>query len=92
MTLPDPPLPTATRTSTSTAASSTSRPTEQDAEVFVNGKKRQQHKLQHEDRILIGSVELDSRSTTSRSPTTAADDKSADLDVVQASSTSSAHS
>ena len=32
--------------------------TEKDAEVFVNGKKKSRHKLQHEDRIRIGSSEI----------------------------------
>jgi len=32
--------------------------TERDAEVFVNGKKKSRHKLQHEDRIRIGSSEI----------------------------------
>ena len=33
--------------------------TEKDAEVFVNGKKKSRHKLQHEDRIRIGSAEIE---------------------------------
>src|SRR6187551_2811394 len=33
--------------------------TEKDAEVFVNGKKKSRHKLQHEDRIRIGSAEME---------------------------------
>ena len=45
--------------------------TERDAEVFVNGKKKSRHKLQHEDRIRIGASRSSSRSTTSRSPKTA---------------------
>ena len=32
--------------------------TERDAEVFVNGKKKSRHKLQHEDRIRIGASEI----------------------------------
>jgi transcriptional regulator with GAF, ATPase, and Fis domain len=32
--------------------------TDHDAEVFVNGRKRAKHRLVHEDRIRIGSVEL----------------------------------
>src|SRR4029079_13858024 len=33
--------------------------TEKDAEVFVNGKKKNRHKLQHEDRIRIGSSQIE---------------------------------
>jgi len=33
--------------------------TEKDAEVFVNGKKKNRHKLQHEDRVRIGSAEIE---------------------------------
>jgi transcriptional regulator with GAF, ATPase, and Fis domain len=33
--------------------------TEKDAEVFINGKKKNRHKLQHEDRIRIGSAEIE---------------------------------
>ena len=33
--------------------------TEKDAEVFVNGRKKNRHKLQHEDRIRIGSAEIE---------------------------------
>src|SRR5580765_4641248 len=33
--------------------------TEKDAEVFVNGRKKNRHKLQHEDRIRIGSSEIE---------------------------------
>ena len=33
--------------------------TEKDAEVFVNGKKKSRHKLQHEDRIRIGAAEME---------------------------------
>ena len=33
--------------------------TDRDAEIFVNGRKRQKQKLAHEDRIRIGSVELE---------------------------------
>ena len=33
--------------------------TEKDAEVFVNGRKKSRHKLQHEDRIRIGSAEIE---------------------------------
>ena len=33
--------------------------TDRDAEIFVNGRKRQKQKLAHDDRIRIGSVELE---------------------------------
>src|SRR6266498_2936692 len=33
--------------------------TEKEAEVFVNGRKKNRHKLQHEDRIRIGSAEIE---------------------------------
>src|SRR5262252_4887081 len=33
--------------------------TEKDAEVFVNGRKKNRHKLQHEDRIRLGMIELE---------------------------------
>ena len=52
--------PTATCTSTSTAASSTSRRTEKDAEVVRQRQASEEpHKLQHEDRIRIGSAEIE---------------------------------
>ena len=50
--------PTPTPTSTSTAATSTSPSVEKDGEIHVNGKKRNKHRLIHEDRMTIGSGEL----------------------------------
>src|SRR4030095_15443216 len=34
-------------------------PTDREAEVFVNGKKRAKHRLAHEDRVRIGGIELE---------------------------------
>ena len=33
--------------------------TEKDAELFINGRKRNKHRLTHEDRIRVGMVELE---------------------------------
>jgi transcriptional regulator with GAF, ATPase, and Fis domain len=34
-------------------------PTERDAEIFVNGKKRAKHRLAHEDRFRLGGIEIE---------------------------------
>jgi transcriptional regulator with GAF, ATPase, and Fis domain len=34
-------------------------PSDRDAEIFVNGKKRAKHKLVHEDRVRLGSIEIE---------------------------------
>jgi transcriptional regulator with GAF, ATPase, and Fis domain len=47
--------------------------------VFVNGKKKNRHKLQHEDRIRIGSAEIEFSLYDQPSPEDVTDGKSAEL-------------
>ena len=53
--------------------------TEKDAEVFVNGRKKSRHKLQHEDRIRIGSAEIEFSLYDQPVADDVTDDKSAEL-------------